>query len=54
MKKFYWIIILVLVVLFAVVFNIRFFSGEDNWVCKDGQWVKHGVPEEPMPATECK
>jgi hypothetical protein len=29
-------------------------SNEDNWVCKDGDWVKHGNPTSTMPNTPCK
>lgn len=34
---------------------IRFVIGgsEDDWICVDGQWVKHGFPSAPMPEGEC-
>jgi len=38
----------VLIILIVVVIGIRFASGEDNWICKDGECVKHGNP-----STEC-
>ncbi len=48
------IAISVLLVCVAAVFiSARFFSGEDGWVCQDGQWVKHGVPANPMPVEPC-
>ncbi|MDD5026715.1 MAG: hypothetical protein PHH13_05085 [Candidatus Peribacteraceae bacterium] len=28
-------------------------SGEDSWICTDGQWVKHGNPSTSMPTTIC-
>ncbi len=36
-------------------FFIRFVIGgpEDNWICRQGQWVKHGVPSAPMPSEPC-
>lgn len=35
------------------VFTVRFFSGEDNWICKNGQWVKHGNPNIEKPTASC-
>jgi len=34
---------------------LRFVIGgpEDDWICRDGQWIKHGVPSAPMPSVEC-
>lgn len=52
-KKKYFIFVIILAILFAV-FSIRFFSGEDNWVCKDGMWIKHGNPSFDAPQIECK
>lgn len=28
-------------------------GSEDNWICKSGQWVKHGNPSNPKPTTIC-
>ena len=36
------------------IFTIRLFSGEDNWLCQNGQWVKHGHPNFVAPKTICK
>ncbi len=48
------IIILVAAALIVVVGALRFFSGdEDTWLCQNGQWVKHGVPNAPMPSSGC-
>ena len=52
-KKVYLVLIAALIVLVAL-FGVRVFSGEDNWVCKDGQWQKHGNPSFPAPSVECK
>ncbi|MFA6254189.1 MAG: DUF333 domain-containing protein [Candidatus Paceibacterota bacterium] len=47
-------LIIIIIVLAAVVFTVRFFSGEDNWVCNQkGEWVKHGNPSLPKPAVSC-
>lgn len=32
---------------------MRFFSGEDNWICENGKWIKHGNPSNPPPSKEC-
>lgn len=51
-----WIFFL-LVSLFAVILAVgvlRTFSGEDNWICEDGTWQKHGQPNFPAPTVECK
>jgi hypothetical protein len=37
----------------AIVVNLRFFSGEDDWMCKDGKWVQHGHPSAQMPSEPC-
>ena len=34
--------------------TLRLFSGEDNWVCQNGQWVKHGAPSFDAPKSICK
>ncbi|HPT66056.1 MAG TPA: DUF2178 domain-containing protein [Candidatus Woesebacteria bacterium] len=36
-----FIILVVVLSLFGAIFSLRLFSGEDNWVCQNGQWVKH-------------
>jgi hypothetical protein len=45
--------IVVLAVL--VFFTLCFFIGvsEDDWICVDGSWVKHGMPSAPMPTEPC-
>ncbi len=48
-------IALVIAAAFAVaIFGARFFSGEDDWICENGAWVKHGHPDSPMPTSVCK
>ncbi|HEY59789.1 MAG TPA: hypothetical protein G4N92_03745 [Anaerolineae bacterium] len=51
MKK---VLIFLLIILVAWLF-IRFVIGgsEDSWICKDGQWVKHGNPAASMPEYAC-
>ncbi len=33
---------------------VRFFSGEDNWFCQNGQWVAHGKPATEKPKSGCE
>lgn len=56
MVKKYFIIIAILAVFIiagGVILGIRFFSAKDNWICQNGQWIKHGNPSTSMPITGC-
>lgn len=53
-KKFVYILVGVLLILLLAIAGLRFLGGEDNWLCQNGQWVKHGQPSSPMPQTQCK
>jgi len=48
------ILLFILMIIF-IAFAIRFLFGgsEDDWICVDGEWVKHGVPYAPKPTTGC-
>ena len=48
-----FIIFAIVLAMFAAVFTLRFFSGEDNWVCQKGEWVQHGHPNALVPTTPC-
>lgn len=52
-KKFYTVIGAI-IILMIVLFGLRLFSGEDDWTCREGQWVKHGNPSFSAPGIECK
>lgn len=45
---------LFLAVIILLVLSVRLASGEDDWICKDGQWVKHGQPSSPAPSGQCR
>ena len=49
-----FLILIVILSIILGVFTIRLFSGEDNWVCQNGQWVAHGQPNYPAPTIPCK
>ncbi|MDD4352397.1 MAG: hypothetical protein PHU71_05510 [Candidatus Gracilibacteria bacterium] len=46
-------IILIVIVVLLILLFLRFLSPEDTWICEDGQWIQHGVPDTPMPGTAC-
>jgi len=38
----------------ATVVGLRLLSGEDNWICQNGEWTKHGKPTFPAPTVACE
>lgn len=48
------IFLAIIIGLSVIIINIRFLSGEDDWVCRDGKWVSHGQPSAPMPTQACE
>lgn len=42
----------IIIFIFLFIFIILRFN-EDTWICENGQWVKHGVPNSPMPESQC-
>jgi uncharacterized membrane protein len=54
LKKKIYIALGILVLLALIVAGLRLFSGEDNWMCQNGEWVQHGHPDFPAPNVECK
>jgi spore germination protein GerM len=54
MKRAVIIAVATLLVAAAVVVGVRFLGGdEDTWLCRNGQWVKHGNPSSPKPTAPC-
>ncbi len=65
MKKGILIIIALIVVAIFVILGLRFLaiggssdcrsflSGEDCWLCQNGQWIKHGNPSAVKPTSGC-
>lgn len=49
-----FIIFIIILSIFSAIFTLRLFSGEDNWVCQNGQWIEHGHPDFPAPTSLCK
>lgn len=44
---------LILVIAFSCLFALRFLSNEDDWICVQGEWVKHGNPRAEKPDKPC-
>ncbi|MFH0818594.1 MAG: DUF2178 domain-containing protein [Patescibacteria group bacterium] len=53
-KKGIYIVFGVGIILVLLIGMLRFFNGEDDWICKEGKWVAHGHPQSAMPISECK
>lgn len=49
-----FIVSIIVLAIFLAFFTLRLFSGEDNWVCQNGEWITHGHPDFPAPTTICK
>ena len=47
-------LLMVFFLLLIIIFFTRLISGnEDNWICQNNTWVKHGFPRRPPPETTC-
>ncbi|MCL5009027.1 MAG: DUF2178 domain-containing protein [Patescibacteria group bacterium] len=53
-RKIFYTILGLFVAAVVVVAGLRLFSGEDTWLCQNGQWVKHGNPAAPAPSRACR
>jgi len=53
-KKIYLIVGLIIIMTLLFFAGLRLLSGEDGWLCKNREWIKHGHPNFPAPSTECK
>lgn len=51
-KILFWLFVVIVIIVVSLL-SFRFFSQEDNWLCDNGQWVKHGNPSAPMPTSGC-
>jgi uncharacterized membrane protein len=53
-KRLLFTIFAIALFLALAVVSLRVFSGEDNWVCQNGEWIKHGQPDFPAPTVSCE
>jgi hypothetical protein len=54
MKRATIIVLGIIIVVLLFVFGARMIGNEDNWVCQNGQWLKHGNPSSAQPTTGCE
>jgi hypothetical protein len=54
MKKIILLVGGIILVLFVGLLIVRSLSGEDGWICVNGEWVKHGNPSADHPNKDCK
>lgn len=52
-KKIWYIVFVAFFLVVFGVFTLRLFSGEDDWICDNGAWTKHGNPSFPAPTEPC-
>jgi len=52
-KKFWFIVPIILIIAVGALVLARGFSGEDDWICVNNQWVKHGNPYLTVPTSGC-
>ena len=48
-----WLIFFIIIVIFFIIAIVRFSSPEDDWICQNGKWVKHGNPSLNQPQELC-
>lgn len=53
MKKALYIIISIIIFFGVAMVLVKGLSQEDDWLCVNNQWVKHGQPSAPQPTTGC-
>lgn len=53
MKKTLLFSLIAFVLIVVAVGALRLLSAEDNWLCENGQWIKHGNPNSGEPTGNC-
>ena len=46
-------IVFIVVLISILAIRIIIVGNANTWVCENGQWIKHGNSEKPMPAIRC-
>ncbi|MDP3052980.1 MAG: hypothetical protein Q8N22_03490, partial [bacterium] len=52
-KKVFISVILIFLAIAAAMVLVKTLSNEDDWICSNGQWIKHGNPSAPAPTRAC-
>ncbi|MBU0761198.1 MAG: hypothetical protein KJ718_05455 [Nanoarchaeota archaeon] len=53
MRKIWAIVILAAIVVLVLMVALKTLSNEDDWICVDGKWERHGWPSAEKPAEPC-
>lgn len=54
-RRIYSLIFVIIVLLLSIlILRIVLGGDEDTWICKNGTWIQHGNPSDPMPTTQCE
>lgn len=53
LKNIIFILMGIAALVLIALFLVRTFTPEDNWICENGEWVRHGNPSSPMPVETC-
>lgn len=53
MRKAAWVAGTMTILIISAILIARILSGEDNWICRDGQWIRHGHPSAPASDRPC-
>lgn len=54
MNKKLIVMIVIVCTLLIIMIVLRIFLPEDDWICINGEWIKHGNPSVKKPSEECK
>ena len=54
MRRLLTVVAVIVALGLGTILGIRIFSGEDTWLCANGEWVRHGQPLKPQPTTPCE
>lgn len=52
-QKLLIIIGIILAIILGTILVVRVFTPEDTWLCRRGDWVRHGNPSTMMPSEPC-
>ncbi|MFA5109032.1 MAG: DUF2178 domain-containing protein [Patescibacteria group bacterium] len=49
----FFLLALIVAIILAIA-SLRMFTPEDEWICADGNWTKHGNPSATRPTEKCR
>ena len=54
MKKSLKIILIIVLIILLSIAVIKSVTNEDDWICENGKWIKHGFPSAEKPQEPCE